>query len=212
MNKHQSRDIVFIDIESTDVDESTASVLELGAARYTPYGELRATFQRKVIPKSVVSLQAAKVNGYCEKSWQTAIHFSVALDILFEKGFIDFPAKVIIASYFMFDRTIIANQCKREGIAFPFSEIPWLNVADMTYPLVVTGRVDSRRLKDLAEFLKIPPWQEHRAVEDAKALGACYFAFLKKFNRAILAGDIAMNTIDRVGAFLSKHLSLDTSQ
>jgi DNA polymerase III epsilon subunit-like protein len=212
MNKHQSRDIVFIDIESTDVDESTASVLELGAARYTPRGELLATFQRKVIPKSVVSAQAARLNGYCEMGWKTASHFSVALDILNEKGFVDFPNKAVIASYFMFDRNIIANQCKREGIAFPFEATPWLDVAAMTYPLVVTGRVDSRRLKDLAEFLEIPTWQEHRAVEDAKALGACYFAFLKKFNRAILAGDIAMNTIDRVGAFLSKHLSLDTSQ
>ena len=144
--------------------------------------------------------------------WRTASHFSVALDILNEKGFVDFPNKAIIASYFMFDRNIIANQCKREGITFPFSDTPWLDVAAMTYPLVVTGRVDTRRLKDLAEFLEIPTWQEHRAVEDAKALGACYFAFLKKFNRAILAGDIAMNTIDRVGAFLSKHLSLDTSQ
>jgi DNA polymerase III epsilon subunit-like protein len=208
MNKHQSRDIVFIDIESTDVDESTASVLELGAARYTPNGELLATFSRKVVPKSIVSTQAARVNGYSELSWKSAYQFSVALNILFEKVIVDFPAKTIIASYFMFDRNIIANQCKREGIAFPFESIPWLDVAAMTYPLVVTGRVDSRRLKDLAEFLEIPAWQEHRAVEDAKALGACYFAFLKKFNRAILAGDIAKHTIDKIGTFLSKRLSL----
>lgn len=212
MNKHQSRDIVFIDIESTDVDESTASVLELGAARYTPRGELLATFQRKIIPKSVVSTKAAAVNGYSELGWQSAIHFSVALDVLNEKAFVDFPAKAIIASYFMFDRNIIANQCKRENLTFPFESIPWLDVAAMTYPLVTTGRVDSRRLKDLAEYLEIPPWQQHRAVEDAKALGACYFAFLKKFNRAILAGDVAKHTIDKIGGFLSKHLSADTSQ
>jgi DNA polymerase III epsilon subunit-like protein len=212
MNKHQTRDIVFIDIESTDADESTASVIELGAARYSHRGELLATFQRKVIPKSVVSAQAARINGYSELGWRTATHFSVALDVLNEKGFVDFPAKTVIGSYFMFDRNIIANQCKREGIAFPFESIPWLDVSAMTYPLVVTGRVDSRRLKDLADFLEIPPWQEHRAVEDAKALGACYFAFLKKFNRAILAGDIAKHTIDKIGGFLSKHLSADSSQ
>jgi DNA polymerase III subunit alpha, Gram-positive type len=212
MNKHQSRDIVFIDIETTDVNESTASVLELGAARYTSKGELLATFQRKIIPKSIVTPQAARVNGYSELSWKSAHHFSVALDILCEKGFVDFPAKATIASYFMFDRNIIVNQCKREGIVFPLEEIPWLDVAAMTYPLVVTGRVDTRRLKDLAEYLEIPPWQEHRALEDAKGLAACYFAFLKKFNRAILAGDIAKHTIDKVGTFLSKHLSIDTSQ
>ena len=208
MNKHQSRDLVFIDIETTDVDESTATVIEIGAARYTPRGDLLAIFQRKVMPQSIVSPQAARINGYSAPGWSSAIRFPVALDALKLKVFDEFPNKAIAASYFMFDRNVLASQCKRESMQFPLQEIQWLDVAAMTFPLVATGRVDSRRLKDLAEFLEIPSWQEHRAVEDAKALGACYFAFLKKFNRAILAGDIAKHTIDRVGTFLSKHLTI----
>lgn len=212
MNKHQSRDIVFIDIESTDVDETSATVIELGAARYTPNGDLLATYQRKIRPQSPVSLQAARVNGYSETSWIGAIPFSVALSVLNEKAFEDFPAKATIASYCMFDRNVIANQCKREGLAFPFEKIPWLNVADMTYPLVITGRVESRRLKDLASFLEIPPWTEHRAVEDAKALGACYFAYMSKISRGLLAGSIAASTLDKVGGYLKKRFALDSSQ
>lgn len=208
MNKHQSRDIVFIDIESTDVDVHTASVIELGAVRYTPGGELLKTFSRKVIPKSVVSPYAAKINGYSELSWKGATHFSIALDTLNERMFNDFPNKTNAASYFMFDHDVIANQCKREGLEFPFSRVPWLDIAAMTYPLVLTGRVDSRRLVDLAEFLEVEKWHEHRAVEDAKALASCYFFYLKKLNRAILAGDVAKHTIDKVGAFLTKRLAL----
>jgi DNA polymerase-3 subunit alpha (Gram-positive type) len=206
MNKHQSRDIVFIDIETTDVDENTASIIELGAARFTPRGDLLATFSRKIFPTCPVSAQAARLNGYSELGWRTASHLSVALDTLSEKGFGEFPNKAIIASYFMFDHNIIWNQCKRENLKYPFEGIAWLDVAAMTYPLVATGRVDSRRLADLAEFLQIPSWQEHRAVEDAKALGACYFEFLKRFSRSMLAGDIARHAIGKVGTFLNRHL------
>jgi DNA polymerase III epsilon subunit-like protein len=205
MNKHQTRDIIFIDTESTGIDTSRDTILEIGAVRYSPNGELLRSFERKIQPESPVSNEAARINGYSTLSWRAGIKFEVAMHHLYDDLVDQFPNKCIIISYFMFDRDIISNQSRSMQCPFYFKDIPWLNFADIAFPLVATGRVDSRRLEDLAEFFEINPGQKHRALSDAKTLASCYFLYLKRFNRSFLAGDVARVATDKVGKLFSKY-------
>jgi DNA polymerase III epsilon subunit-like protein len=195
-----TKDLVFIDIEATDKDEKTATVLEIGAIRCTPRGVVLEQYETKVRPESTCTPEAARINGYNERDWTDATDFAVALSQLHFRMIESYPLSAVVVSYFFFDHNVMLRQFRDKHLTnFPFDGHPWLNFADMAYPLVVTGRIDSRKLIDLANYLEVPPWKGHRALGDATALSQCYFAYCKRFDRSFLAGSIGREVVRGIG-------------
>ena len=204
MNKHMSKDVVCIDVESTGTDVYTDEVIEIGAVRCNSAGDCLGQFKTKVQFTRPCSPQAASVNGYNYLDWDEAVSFRDAVNGLYSKIIGKYPTSCHIVSYFTFDQNILRHQCARERISFPFETLPWTNFADMVYPLVLTGRVDSRKLGDIAEYLGINEWEAHRALGDAQALSQCYFKFLEQFDHLFLSGAIATKAYQGIASFFSR--------
>lgn len=210
MNKHMTKDLIFIDIETTDIDEATATVLEIGAIRTSPTGEVLAQFEMKVFPQSEVNPVAASINGYSKVGWaKSAEQFTTALSAMRAALLDPFPGQPILVSYFMFDRNILVRQQHDNQLTIiPFSQLQWLNFADTAYPLVLTGRIDSRKLVDVATYLEVAQWKGHRALGDAIALSQCYFAFLQRFSTGFIASAITKKLVEGFNAWWGKPKAL----
>jgi DNA polymerase III subunit alpha, Gram-positive type len=204
MNKHISMDKIFIDIESSDKDDETACCIELAAVRYNANGYLQSAWSTKVTPTSPVNSEAAKINGYNEDDWRTAYSLKQALEAMRDTVLLPYRNGAFCVSYFMFDRNVLANQCKREGLVFPLANRPWINFADMTYPLVLSERIENRSLGTLAKYLEIPPWDAHNARDDAMALARCWTAFHRKFDFGLSMGSAAAQGIEKISGYVSK--------
>lgn len=187
MNKHQQYDLIFVDVEATHVDSSQASLLELGAIRCTSSAQVLGQFTAKTKPGGPVHPQAAEVNGYTKERWEHAVEPSTAFFDYEHALFAPFGDNYINVSYFLYDREVLV----RERFTFPGSDRPWVNFADMTYPLILTGHIESRSLSALAKYLGVPEERKHTALGDATTLSNCWFAYLKRFGRDQLIGQIA---------------------
>jgi DNA polymerase III epsilon subunit-like protein len=199
-----SKDLVFIAVEATGTDVYTDHVIEIGAIRSNSAGERIGSSHTRVQIQKTCTSQAASNNGHNPREWEDAVLFKDAIDRLYSSMFAKYPASCQIVSYFTFDQAILKNQCRYYNTTFPFENIPWMNFADMVYPLVLTGRVDSRKLGDIAEYLGITEWSAHRALGDAQALSQCYFEFLEQFDHLFLSGAIATKAYQGIASFFSR--------
>jgi DNA polymerase III alpha subunit (gram-positive type) len=204
VNKHMSKDVVFIDVEATGTDVYNDQVIEIGATRCNSAGDILSNYQTKVRFEHLCSQEAASINGYNSRDWSDAILFKDAISELYTSMIAKYPASCHIVSYFTFDQAILKNQCRYHHVSFPFETIPWTNFADMVYPLVLTGRVDSRKLGDIAEYLGITEWQAHRALSDAQALSQCYFKFLEQFDHLFLTGALTTKAYQGIASLFGR--------
>lgn len=204
MNKHSKKDLIFIDIETTGLDIRKDCCIEIGAIRCAHDGKRIAVWDAKVTPAIPVNIDAAAINGYSNAEWETATSFQSAISGLYHKMLNVSSEPYQFVSWFGFDFDIIERQCEDTRIQCPLGATPRINAADVLFPLVLTERVASRRLTDVADFLGLPPRTSHRALADAETLCAVWFEYLQQFNLAWCSGEIAQSAVRRIKQWLSR--------
>ena len=78
-----AKDVVFVDVETTGLDPEKDSVVQIGVLRTDSTGAtVKSRLDIKVKPTTVMSPEAAAVNGYTEEGWVDAVDAETAANML----------------------------------------------------------------------------------------------------------------------------------
>jgi len=168
----QDKPLVFVDVETSGLDPQVQEILEFAAVRDT--GESMVT---KIKPKRIetASEYALKLNGYNEDDWADAPEMA---DILPE--IVEFLKDSVIAGQNpRFDASFINAASKEHGIDLKV-DYHVIDVATLTYEHLFPCGIESLSLKNVCEFLGIPPEPNvHRALNGALTARRVYHILLR---------------------------------
>lgn len=178
-------DLVFVDLETTGLDERTHEIVEVAAIRVDPvtFAE-RARFVGKVQPLLGCDPKAAAKNGYNPRDWRSAMWVDEALRGLFP--IIEGARWAGSNPHFDFRFVRVnAAACGREMPALATHRL--VDVSAMAEPLVHAGLIQRAGLESLREYFKIDTGPAHRAESDALAALAAYRCMIDVYEPAIAA-------------------------
>jgi DNA polymerase III epsilon subunit-like protein len=190
MNKYSDYDLIFVDTETTGNNIKLDEIIEIAVIRETPFRKT-TQFCHKIKPTIPVSEEAAKINGYNEKEWNDADKFFIVWNYLLREIFPSYEKKSVVIGHFgtLFDKPIIDNNCSKFNVVNPF--IKWLDLADITWPLVACGELESRSLKSLADYYKVINPKPHSAEGDVITTRECYWKYVNQVRTGMMALNVA---------------------
>ncbi len=152
--------IVF-DIETTGLNAATERITEIGAVRMVG-GEIKEQFDIFVNPGKPIPQKIVELTGITDAMVADAPDEAEGL-----RQFYAFcgDCRVLVAHNAPFDTSFIKAAAKRSGMPYPFTSVDTVPVCRTLYPGHKNYKLDT-----VAEFLKLPPFNHHRACDDAKVL------------------------------------------
>lgn len=156
---------VVFDIETTGLSVQKDPLTEIGAV-VVENGEITETFHTFVNPERPIPENIIKLTGITDDMVVDAPSQSEAV-----KAFLDFVnGRVLVAhNGHDFDIRFIRFAAENAGIEASLSCIDTLPLAQALYP-----GLSAYRLNIIGKYLEIPPFQHHRATDDAKALAQIF--------------------------------------
>ncbi len=161
---------VAFDIETTGLKVSQEAITEIGAV-VIRNGEIIDRFQTFVDPGRHLSNEIIALTGITDQMLRGAPKPAQALGdfLAFVNG------RVLAAHNAEFDIGFIREGCRREGLAFDPTYVDTLILAQNLLP-----ELGKYKLDIVAEHLKLPAFQHHRASDDAAACGLFLPHFFRK--------------------------------
>lgn len=175
---------VVFDIETTGLSPKNDVMTEIGAV-LVKNGEILEEFNTFVNPNRPISEKITKITGITDEMVADAPQEEEAL-----KAFLEFvDGRVLVAhNGHDFDIRFISVAAKRCGVNFKPVCIDTLPLGQSLYPSLKNYKLDT-----LGKFLEIPPFQHHRATDDARALG---YIFIKMIEALQERGVTTLQTIN----------------
>jgi DNA polymerase-3 subunit epsilon len=167
-----SRDLVFIDTETTGLDPLKHELLELAAIRTTPDGrEVTATYHALIRPTRIETADTAalSVNGYTPEKWSGAVDCETALGEL-AKLVTD---AVVVGHNVSFDLGFINEAARAYSTTIPWYKYK-IDTASLAWPLAVKGLIKTQSLQNVEGFFGMTRDERHRALGDADACRRVY--------------------------------------
>lgn len=161
---------VVFDIETTGLSPNRDGITEIGAV-VVENGRIVDTYNTFVNPGRPIPAEVVKLTG---------IDDSMVADAPGqEKAIADFlqyvNGRILVAhNGHGFDIPFINIAARRAGLEQPSASIDTLTLGQILYP-----GLGSYRLGSLAKKLQIPPFQQHRACDDARALAQVFLKMLE---------------------------------
>jgi DNA polymerase III epsilon subunit family exonuclease len=174
---------VAFDFETTGLYAGQDSIVEFGAAKFRN-GQVLETFGALVDPGRPMPPDATRVSGITDAMLKGQPAIATVLP-----DFMRFIGdSVLVAHNAPFDWGFLRTTCDRNGLAMPPNQfIDTQVLAKKAYP----GQ-KSYSLQNLAAFLRFPPNQAHRAVDDSVM---CMKLFLACANELAFMGDITLGEV-----------------
>lgn len=189
----RDRDLLFVDVETTGLDETYHEIIEIAAIRLNSDMVEIGRVERKIIPMQIerADPQALEVNRYTKEGWLSAEHIGTAMedftDLVTGKDIVlvghnpQFDVKFIRASIRQLINLGYASglrcQKKIEEARFKYQ----IDTSSLAWPLVQSGFLENLKLITLCERFGISNEGAHRAMADVeraikvyKALMRCY--------------------------------------
>jgi len=173
---HGDKDFTFadeyvaFDIETTGLQVMQEAITEIGAAVICN-GEIRETFQTFVNPNRRLTPEIIALTGITDAMLRDAPQLKPALT-----AFLDFVGdRPLVAHNAEFDIGFIREGCRKVGVAFRPTYVDTLILAQNLLPGLGKYTLDS-----VAEHLKLPAFQHHRASDDAATCGLLLPHFFEK--------------------------------
>ncbi len=175
---------VAFDIETTGLQVTREAITEIGAV-VIKNGEVTDRFQTFVDPGRHLTPEVISLTGITDAMLQGAPRPREAL-----RAFLDFVGdRPLVAHNAEFDISFIRAGCAREGYEFDPVYVDTLILAQNLLP-----ELGKYKLDIVAEHLKLPAFQHHRASDDAATCGL----FLPHFFKML--GDMGVRSLGEVNA------------
>lgn len=176
---------VVFDIETTGLSPNRDTITEIGAV-VVENGEVVETFNTFVNPGRPIPQEVVRLTGINDSMVADAPGQEEAIH-----QFLDFVnGRVLVAhNGHNFDMRFIAIAAQNAGRQANLSCIDSLTLAQILYP-----GMGSYKQGSIAKHLHVPPYQQHRACDDAKALAQIFLEMLKAIKERGVAKLELLNT------------------
>ena len=180
-------EFIVFDIETTGLSAAKERITEIGAVRMKN-GEVLDSFDTFVNPGMPIPAKITELTGITDEMVKDAPGEKEGL-----QRFYDFcgESTVLVAHNAGFDTGFIKVAAARCGMPYPFTSIDTVPICRALYPHLKNHKLDT-----VANYLKLPPFNHHRACDDAKVLADIFIHLIKdmKETKGIEAVD-GINTL-----------------
>ena len=161
--------IVF-DIETTGLSVKSERITEIGAVRMVG-GEVKESFNTFINPGIPIPAKITELTGITNAMVADAPSEEEGL-----RKFYDFcgDCRVLVAHNASFDTGFIRASARRCHMPYDFTAVDTVPLARALYKGLKNYRLDT-----VASYLKLPPFNHHRACDDAAVLAGIYTHMLK---------------------------------
>ena len=183
--------IVF-DVETTGLSKQRDRLTEIGAVRIVN-GEITDTFNTFVNPLIPIPEKITKLTGITDDMVANAPVEDAAV-----RAFFDFCGDApLVAHNASFDTGFLSEACKRCDIPYHYTSLDTVPFCRSMYKGLKNYKLDT-----VAEHLKLPKFNHHRACDDARALADIFLHLLKdaqetlgisnigQINNSLVGGDV----------------------
>ncbi len=176
--------IVF-DLETTGLSQQNDRITEIGAVR-VKNGEILEEFNTFVNPGMPISAKITELTGITNAMVADAPKEDEALQM-----FYDFcgDCRVLVAHNAPFDTGFVKRAAERSDLPYPFTSVDTVPVARSLYPNLKNHKLDT-----VAKALSLPPFNHHRACDDARVLALIYIKLIEDMKEREIESTGQINT------------------
>ncbi len=158
-------DYIVFDLETTGLSQQNDRMTEIGAVR-VKNGEVVESFNTFVNPGMPISAKITELTGITNDMVADAPSEEEAL-----RRFYEFcgECRVLVAHNAPFDTGFVKKAAERSDMPYPFTSIDTVPIARALYPNLKNHKLDT-----VAKALSLPPFNHHRACDDAAVLAQIY--------------------------------------
>ena len=184
-NSSLDGEYIVFDIETTGLSNKTERITEIGAVRMVG-GEVQESFNTFVNPGKPIPAKIVELTGITDAMVADAPSEAEAL-----KRFYDFcgDCRVLVAHNAGFDTGFIREAAKRSDLPYEFTSVDTVPLCRSLYKGLKNYKLDT-----VAEFLKLPPFNHHRACDDAAVLAGIFQKVLVDLQQQGLSSLQQVNT------------------
>ena len=161
--------IVF-DIETTGLSNKTERITEIGAVRMVG-GEVQDTFNTFANPGMPIPAKIVELTGFTDAMVKDAPSEQEALQAFY--AFCG-DCRVLVAHNAGFDTGFIRAAAQRCDMPYEFTSVDTIPLCRSLYRGLKNYKLDT-----VATYLKLPPFNHHRACDDAAVLAGIFTHVLK---------------------------------
>lgn len=162
---------IIFDIETTGLSPNYDKITEIGAVK-VHNGEVVDTFETFANPKRKIPDKIVALTGITDEMVKNAPEDYEAVG-----KFLAFCGSdsVLVAHNAGFDTRFIKSVCKRNDINYDYTHIDTVAVCRSMYPDMKNYKLDT-----VANYLNLPKFNHHRAIDDAKILSDIFLILQEK--------------------------------
>ena len=163
-------EFIAFDLETTGLDKSRDQIIEIGAVRMKS-GQVVDTFTQFANPGHPLSATTVNLTGITDDMLKGAVKPKEAV-----RAFLDWAGdSALVAHNAEFDVGFVRETCIREGWEFAPLWMDTLTLAQYLCPDLPKHTLDT-----VASHLNLPPFQHHRAFDDAEVCGGIFLALVER--------------------------------
>lgn len=188
-NRELSGEFISFDIETTGLSPTTDRITEIGAVRIVN-GEVQDSFDTFVNPERSIPAKITDLTGITNAMVKDAPSERDALDKFFQFCGED---AVLIAHNADFDTSFIRVASGRNGFEFTNTYIDTVPICRSLLKGIKNVKLDT-----VAKYLKLDPFNHHRACDDAAVLGQIFLRLIQQ-----LQEDTSAKTVQDINSSLA---------
>ena len=178
---------VAFDLETTGLDSRSDAIIEIGAVRMRN-GEVVDKFASFAWPGHALSAKTVSLTGITDEMLSGAPSPDEAVD-----HFLDWAGGLpLVAHNAEFDTGFVRTYCRKSG-----REFDPLYFDTMLLSQYLCPGLNNHKLDTVANHLNLPPFQHHRAFDDAAVCGDIFYRLLPKLR------DLGVERAERINSVLA---------
>lgn len=164
-------DFICFDLETTGLSPNAERITEIGAVRIHN-GEVTERFNTFVDPEKPIPAKITELTGITDEMVQGAPKEEEAVRAFFEFCGED---AILVAHNASFDTSFLRAACGRHEMKFPYVYIDTVAMCR-----AMLRDIKNCKLDTVAKYLKLKPFNHHRACDDAAVLGEIFLNLIQR--------------------------------